>query len=103
MARLPVRGLTGPSAVVGDLAPRAGLEGDTIAAIGGEAVGTLLVLGSRGALVFLGAVHVDLDSGAEVRGIKSNEWRKVLGHREISLHSSNSIKLDWASHPPPVH
>ena len=57
MARLPVRGLTGPPTVVGDFTPGARLEGNAVPAIGGEAVVALLGLGGGGVLVLLRAGH----------------------------------------------
>jgi hypothetical protein len=46
--------LAGPPAVVGEPAPSAGLEGDAVLALGGEAVGALPGLGG-GAFSFLPA------------------------------------------------
>ena len=53
VTRPPVGSLTGPPTIVGGLTPRARLEGDTVLAIGGEAVGALPGLGGGGALVLL--------------------------------------------------
>ena len=53
VARLPVRPLTGTAAVLGELAARAGLEGNAVLAVLGEAVGALAGVG-RGAVLLRG-------------------------------------------------